>query len=109
MCGSTVPLLLGQYTCREPNTSVPRFPQKEENMHSRLITCTINPAKLNDFKNALNNQFLPRIQAQPGFVDNIESLDPATGQFSCMTLWKTASDVENYDRSEERRAGKRWR
>src|SRR6266436_949085 len=56
-------------------------------MHSRLITCTINPAKLNDFKNALNNQFLPRIQ----------SLDPATGQFSCMTLWKTASDVENYD------------
>ena len=66
-------------------------------MISRLITCTINPAKLNDFKNALNNQFLPRIQAQPGFVDNIESLDPATGQFSCMTLWKTASDVENYD------------
>ncbi len=67
-------------------------------MISRLITCTINPAKLNDFKNALNNQFLPRIQAQPGFVDNIESLDPATGQFSCMTLWKTKSDVENYDK-----------
>src|SRR5438128_11917121 len=66
-------------------------------MHSRLVTCTINPAKLNEFKNALNNQFLPRIQAQPGFVDNIESLDPATGQFSCMTLWRTASDVENYD------------
>ena len=37
-------------------------------MFSRLITCTINPAKLNDFKNALNNQFLPRIQAQPGLV-----------------------------------------
>jgi hypothetical protein len=66
-------------------------------MFSRLITCTINPAKLNDFKNALNNQFLPRIQALPGFMDNIESLDPATGQFSCMTLWKTKSDVENYD------------
>src|SRR5438132_879657 len=66
-------------------------------MHSRLATCTINPAKLNEFKNALNNQFLPRIQAQPGFVDNIESLDPATGQFSCMTLWKTAADVENYN------------
>ena len=33
----------------------------------------------------------------PGFVDNIESLNPATGQFSCMTLWKTASDVENYN------------
>jgi hypothetical protein len=66
-------------------------------MVSRLITCTINPAKLDDFKSALNNQFLPRIQAQAGFVENIESLDPATGQFSCMTLWKTTSDVENYD------------
>jgi hypothetical protein len=66
-------------------------------MFSRLITCTINPSKLNDFKNALNNQFLPRIQALPGFMDNIESLDPATGQFSCMTLWKTKSDVENYE------------
>ena len=63
-------------------------------MFSRLITCTIDPAKVNDFKNALNNQFLPRIQALPGFMDNIESLDPATGQFSCMTLWKTKSDVE---------------
>src|SRR5439155_26273030 len=66
-------------------------------MHSRLVTCTINPAKLDEFKNALNNQFLPRIQALPGFVDNIESLNPATGQFSCMTSWRTASDVENYD------------
>jgi hypothetical protein len=66
-------------------------------MLSRLITCTINSAKLNEFKNALNDQFLPRIQAQPGFIENIESLDPVTGQFSCMTLWKTTSDVENYD------------
>ena len=66
-------------------------------MFSRLITCTINPARLDDFKDTLNTQFLPRIQALPGFMDNIESLDPATGQFSCMTLWKTKSDVENYD------------
>ncbi|GAC1678740.1 MAG: hypothetical protein PVS2B2_16080 [Candidatus Acidiferrum sp.] len=66
-------------------------------MHSRLITCNIDPAKVNDFRNALNNQLVPRIQAQPGFIDNIESLDPATGQFSCMTLWKTESDLENYN------------
>jgi quinol monooxygenase YgiN len=66
-------------------------------MHSRLITCNIDPAKVNEFRDALNNQFLPRIQAQPGFIENIESLDTATGQFSCMTLWKSAADVENYD------------
>ena len=33
----------------------------------------------------------------PGFVENVESLDPATGQFCCVTLWNTRRDVENYD------------
>jgi hypothetical protein len=67
-------------------------------MYSRIVTCTIDTSKLDEFKSALNNQFLPRIQAQPGFIDNIESLDPVSGQFSCMTLWNSASDVENYDK-----------
>jgi heme-degrading monooxygenase HmoA len=67
-------------------------------MVSRIVTCTVDPAKVDDFKRALNNEFLPRIQSQPGFVDNIESLDSTTGQFCCTTLWKTASDVEHYDK-----------
>lgn len=67
-------------------------------MYSRIVTCTIDPARVSEFKGALNNDFLPRIQAQPGFLENIESLDPATGQFSCMTLWNTEADVERYDR-----------
>jgi len=71
---------------------------KEATMYSRIVNCTIDPAKVGEFKAALNNEFLPRIQAQPGFIDNIESLDPATGQFSCMTLWESAADVENYDK-----------
>jgi hypothetical protein len=66
-------------------------------MFSRIVNCTIDPSRVNEFRSALNNQFLPRIQAQPGFVDNIESLDATTGEFSCVTLWKTASDVERYD------------
>ena len=45
-------------------------------MFSRIINCTINPAKANEFRTALNNQFLPRIQSQPGFIENIESFDP---------------------------------
>lgn len=67
-------------------------------MFSRFVSCTINPARVNEFRTALNNEFLPRIQVQPGFLENIESLDPATGQFTCLTLWKTAADVENYDK-----------
>ena len=63
-----------------------------------VISCTINPAKVNEFRTALNNQFLPRIQAQQGFIENIESLDPASGQFSCLTVWNSAADVEKYDK-----------
>jgi quinol monooxygenase YgiN len=66
-------------------------------MFSRIINFTIDPAQVNEFRSALNGQFLPRIQSQPGFLENIESLDPSTGQFCCVTLWKTASDVEKYD------------
>ena len=66
-------------------------------MQTRVITCTINPSKIAEFKSAVNNEFLPRIQAQPGFVENIESLDPATGKFCCVTLWKSEEDVRNYD------------
>jgi hypothetical protein len=67
-------------------------------MVSRIITCTINPSRMNEFRSALNSDFLPRIQSQPGFIDNIESLDPKTGQFCCMTLWESTADIENYDK-----------
>jgi hypothetical protein len=32
-------------------------------------------------------------------VDNIESLDPTTCQFHCMTLWENKKAVERYDDS----------
>jgi hypothetical protein len=66
-------------------------------MMSRIITCTIDPTRANEFKSALNDEFLPRIQSQPGFVDNVESFDPVSGKFCCMTLWESAADVQNYD------------
>jgi hypothetical protein len=65
-------------------------------MVSRIINCTINPAKVNEFRDTLNNDFLPRIQSQPGFVDNLESLDPATGKFCCVTVWETPADEQRY-------------
>ena len=68
-------------------------------MYSRTVTCKIDPSMIDEFRDALNGEFLPRIQAQPGFVDNIESLDSTTGEFCCTTLWKSESDVKNYDSS----------
>ena len=67
-------------------------------MYSRTISCTIDPARVTEFRTALNSEFLPRVQAERGFVDNIESLDASTGEFCCTTLWDSKSDVENYEK-----------
>ncbi len=66
-------------------------------MVSRVITCTIKPSHMDEFRTALNGEYLPRIQALPGFLENIESLDPATGKYCCLTVWKSPADVANYD------------
>src|SRR5919206_2309248 len=66
-------------------------------MYSRIVTCKIDPSRIDDFRAGLNGEFLPRIQAQPGFIDNIEALDSSTGEFCCTTLWRSKADVDNYD------------
>jgi hypothetical protein len=66
-------------------------------MISRIVDCNVRPEKLNDFRKALNDTFVPRIKSQPGFVDIIESLDPNTGHFVCNTFWNTSEDVKRYD------------
>ena len=66
-------------------------------MLARIISCTVQPARVNEFRNLLNNKLLPIVQSQPGFLENIEALDPDTGQFSCTTLWRSPEDLERYD------------
>ena len=68
-------------------------------MIARIITCTVIPSKVAEFRTLLNNTVLPKVQSQPGFVENIEALDPNSGQFSCTTLWQSRTDVEHYDNS----------
>ena len=67
-------------------------------MYSRIITCTVDPSRISEFRAVLNQEFLPRIQKQPGFLENIESLDTTTGEFCCTTLWSSKMDIDNYDR-----------
>jgi len=68
-------------------------------MIARIINCTVTPSKVGEFRTLLNNTLMPKIQSQQGFVENIEALDPNTGQFSSTTVWRSRSDVENYDNS----------
>jgi quinol monooxygenase YgiN len=66
-------------------------------MISRIVDCSVRPEKLNEFRRALNEEFVPRIKAQPGFVDIIESIDVNNGHFVCNTFWNSAEDVKRYD------------
>ena len=66
-------------------------------MLARIVTATVQPVKISEFRHLLNNKLLPVIQSQPGFLENIEALDPSTGRFSCTTLWKSREDIERYD------------
>jgi quinol monooxygenase YgiN len=68
-------------------------------MISRIVSCTIKSEKVSEFRAALKSEVLPAITRQPGFVDLVESLDPATGTFVCTTLWNTRQDVEHYDQT----------
>jgi len=66
-------------------------------MFSRIVDANIRTDKLNEFKTTLNREFVPRIKQQPGFVDLVESVDPASGHFVCMSLWKTQEDLDRYN------------
>ena len=68
-------------------------------MISRIVSCTIKPEKINEFRNTLKTEVLPNVARQPGFVDLVESIDTATGTFVCTTLWNSRQDVEHYDQT----------
>jgi quinol monooxygenase YgiN len=68
-------------------------------MISRIVSCTIKPEKISEFRTALKSEVLPAITRQPGFVDLVESLDTESGTFVCTTLWNTRQDVERYDQT----------
>ena len=67
-------------------------------MISRIVSCTIKPERINEFRNALKTEVLPNVTREPGFVDLVESFDTTTGDFVCTTLWNTRQDVKNYDK-----------
>ncbi len=67
-------------------------------MISRIVSCTVKRDKVNEFRNALKNELLPKIIREPGFVDVIESIDNGSGTFVCTTFWESRQDVEQYDK-----------
>lgn len=67
-------------------------------MYTRIVQCTVNPEKRNEFNRTLTSELLPQIRQQSGFVDVVEmfsSTDP--NEFVCMTFWKDEASLDRYD------------
>ena len=69
-------------------------------MFTRIVQCHLKNQRLDEARQALNNEVIPQLRRQPGFIDVIESLEPQTGQFVCMTLWNTREDADRYGQTE---------
>jgi len=69
-------------------------------MFSRIVQCNLKNNRLDEARQAFSTEVIPNLRKQPGFVDVVESLDAQTGQFVCMTLWRTREDADRYGQTE---------
>jgi heme-degrading monooxygenase HmoA len=70
-------------------------------MIARYIQVTVKPERINEFRTLYENEILPILQRQSGFLDEISLvMENKTDRHVTLTLWKTKADVENYNRRE---------
>ena len=65
-------------------------------MFTRIVQCNVKSDSVPTVQDALVQQVIPLIRQQPGFVDVVESLNSETGQFVCMSIWKTQEDSDRW-------------
>ncbi len=68
-------------------------------MFTRLVDCTVKPDKREEFNQRMNNEILPLLHKQAGFVDEIiltSETDPT--RTTALSFWKSKTDAERYQR-----------
>jgi heme-degrading monooxygenase HmoA len=69
-------------------------------MHTRMVQCNVQKQRVNDLRKTLTEEVHPILRKQAGFVDVLETLDADSGQFVCMTLWRTKEDADRFGNSD---------
>ncbi len=73
-------------------------------MIARRFEVNLRPERSNEFRNLYENEILPIIRRQPGFLDELALVtETNTSRYIVITLWKTKTDVENYQKREFQR------
>ena len=68
-------------------------------MFTRIVECHVKPGKRQEATTKINNEVLPILQKQPGFVDMIgltHERDPE--RVVALSFWNTKEDAERYHR-----------
>ncbi len=70
-------------------------------MIARHIEVNLKPEKLVEFKKLYENEILPLMKRQTGFLDSISLVpEKLTEKSITITLWRTKLDCENYHQKE---------
>jgi quinol monooxygenase YgiN len=72
-------------------------PRKENFMFTRIVEVTTKPGKAYDIANAINEDVLPILRQQPGFIDEtILISEMESNRVLAMSVWKSKEDAERY-------------
>ena len=68
-------------------------------MYTRIVECHVKPGKKQETTTKMNDEVLPILQKQPGFVDMIGLIDERDPErLLALSFWKTKEDAERYHR-----------
>lgn len=68
-------------------------------MFARIVQVQIHPEKIDSFKNQFSSEVLSILKKSTGFVDIVSLVSESTPTtVMSLTLWKTKSDLEKYER-----------
>jgi hypothetical protein len=68
-------------------------------MFARKVSMHLKPNGVAEFKQKIENEIVPLLRKQKGFLDEITFLYPNGKEIHAFSLWKTAEDAEAYNRT----------
>lgn len=67
-------------------------------MFARKVSMQLKPGSAAQFKEKIENEIIPELRKQKGFLDEITFLYPNGKEVHAFSLWQTAEDAEAYNR-----------
>jgi len=67
-------------------------------MFARKVSMQLKPGAVAQFKDKIENEIIPELRKQKGFLDEITFLYPSGKEAHAFSIWETAEDAEAYNR-----------